>query len=313
MYRFLLFYFCLSLISCGSNSQFKVRVGFVDAFEDETLAKARQGFFIALKDSGYIKDQNMEVIYRNAQNDLPVLTQSLDYLISQNVDVIATNTTLSTITAVQRNSGIPICMMVSPSPQLAGLQKKDGTNPPELFGVYETLEYIDTAFVLLKTLFPEAQKVGAIINQSEPQSREALQRIEKIASSLAIEVVSKPCNNSAEAQLVTESLLNEGIDVFFALPDNTIFAAFETIASACDRENIPILSSESGLVKRGALVAFGADIYEWGYAAGAECATYLKTKTLPKPKKLQKRIKVYNPLKAKKYNLALDSSFVEIQ
>lgn len=313
MFRIIVFFLCVTFFSCHSNSQFKVSVGFVDAFEDETLLKARQGFFIALKDSGFVKDKNMQVIYRNAQNDLTVLTQSVDYLISQNVDVIATNTTLSTITAVQRKSSNPICMMVSPSPQLAGLQQIDGSDPPNLFGVYETLEYIDTAFVLLKTLFPDAQKVGTIINQSEPQSREALKRIEKIASSLNIEVVSKPCNNSAEAQLVTESLLNEGIDVFFALPDNTIFAAFETIASACDRENIPILSSEAGLVKRGALAAFGADIYEWGYAAGAECASYLKTKTLPKPKKLQKRLKVYNPLKAKKYNLALDSSFVEVQ
>ncbi len=64
----------LSLVfACSSGSNRKISIGFVDALEDETLAKARQGFFVALKDSGYVKDDNMKVIYRNAQNDLPVI------------------------------------------------------------------------------------------------------------------------------------------------------------------------------------------------------------------------------------------------
>ncbi|MEX1189281.1 MAG: ABC transporter substrate-binding protein [Bacteroidia bacterium] len=303
-------FFISILISCSSSSSQQVKIGFVDALEDETLAKARQGFFVALKDSGYVKDKNMEVIYRNAQNDLPVLTQSVDYLVSQHVDVIATNATLSTITAVQRNTTIPVCMMVSPSPQLAGLQKKDGSNPPNLFGVFETLEYMDTALALIKTIFPEATKVGTLINQSEPQSREALKRIELKAKELGIEIISRPANSSAETQLVTESLINEGIEVFFALPDNTIFASFETIVAACDRANIPIITSESGLVGRGALAAFGADMYQWGYDSGLECVQFLRTRKLPQLKKLSTRQRVYNQEQAQRFGITLDSSFV---
>lgn len=310
MARILSFFLCLTLLSCGSNSQKKIKIGFVDALEDETLAKARQGFFVALKDSGYVKDENIDIIYRNAQNDLPVLTQSVDYLISQQVDVIATNATLSTITAVQRTSSLPVCMMVSPSPKLAGLQNKDGGNPPNLFGVYETLEYIDTALTLIKTLFPEAKRVGTLINQSEPQSVDALNRIKSKAALLGLEVVSAPANSSAETQLVTESLINSQIDVFFALPDNTIFASFETIVASCNRAQIPILTSEAGLVDRGALAAFGADMYQWGYDAGISCVNYLKTGKIPPLKKLSKRLKTYNPQQAKAFNVKPDSSFV---
>lgn len=312
MARFLAFFLCLSLLSCGSKAPGKVRIGFVDALEDETLAKARQGFFVALKDSGFVKDETIEVIYRNAQNDLPVLTQSVDYLISQQVDVIATNATLSTISAVQRTSKVPVCMMVSPSPQLAGLQNKDGSNPPNLFGVYETLEYIDTALTLIKTLFPEARRVGTLINQSEPQSVDALNRIKIQAASLGLELISAPANNSAETQLVTESLINKGIDVFFALPDNTIFASFETIAASCNRAKIPIITSEAGLVNRGAMAAFGADMYQWGYDAGISCVNYLKTGKIPPLKKLSKRLKIYNPAQAKFFGIQPDSSFVAL-
>ena len=148
--------------SCGNKStkSSKITIGFLDAFEDATIAQAKQGFFVALKDSGFNPETNIEVIYRNAQGDIPVLGQSVDYFISQNVALIVSNTTLSTITAVQKTSSIPVCMIVSPSPELAGLRTKEGKDPINLFGVYETLEYIDTALYLVKTMFPNAKRIG---------------------------------------------------------------------------------------------------------------------------------------------------------
>jgi putative tryptophan/tyrosine transport system substrate-binding protein len=133
------------LTSCSNQSASKgekIKIGFLDAFEDVTIAKAKQGFFVALKDSGFNPEENIEVIYRNAQGDIPNLSQAVDYFVSQNVAMIATNTTLSTITAVQKTGNIPVCMMVSPSPELAGLRTGDGKDPVNLFGVYETLEYV---------------------------------------------------------------------------------------------------------------------------------------------------------------------------
>lgn len=200
-------------------------------------------------------------------------------------------------------------MMVSPSPQLAGLTDKQGKPPANLFGVYETLEYIDTAMALIPKYFPDKKKIGTIINQSEPQSRDALERIKKAAGLFGAEVIALPANNSSETQLVIESLLSKGIDIFFALPDNTIFASFETIVSACDKASIPIITSESGLVKRGALMGFGADIYQWGYEAGIEAVGFFRTGKIPSPVKLRKREKLLNSAKAEKFMIKSDSSF----
>lgn len=304
-----LFFTCLLLLGACQGSQNKIRIGFIDIVEDATLAEARKGFFSALRDSGFIKDENIDVIYRNAQGDIPVLTQSVEYMISSGVQVIATNTTLCTITASQRTTSIPVCMMVSPSPEIAGLTTKDGKAPANLMGVYETLEYIDTAMALIPSLFPKAKKVGTLINQSEPQSVDALERIKQKAAELGLEIISLPANSSAETQLVTERLIAEGIDVFFALPDNTIFASFETIAAACEREKIPIITSESGLVSRGALAAFGANMYQWGYDSGLECARFLKSGKHAGPIKLVHREKLINAKLAKDFGIIPDSSY----
>jgi len=312
LFLFVLSLSLFSLNSCQPKSDKKFTIGFIDIVEDETLELARKGFFKALSDSGFINEKNIQVIYRNAQSDIPALVQSIDYMIAQSADVIATNTTLCTISAVQKTSTIPVCMMVSPTPEIAGLLKKDGTAPSNLFGVYETLEYIDTALTLIPEIFPNAKIIGTIINQSEPQSVDALNRISEVASKLGLEIIVLPANNSAETQLVTESLLNKHIDVFFALPDNTIFASFETIAAACSKANVPIVTSESGLVARGALVAFGADMFVWGYDSGLECVKFLKSGVIPKPVKLARRTKVYNPQVAAEYNFKPDSSFAII-
>ena len=94
-----------------------------------------------------------------------------------------------------------------------------------------------------------------------------------------INLVTLPVNSTADVQLVTASLLSKNVDVFFANPDNIVFESFETIVKACNEKNIPIFTSEAGLVERGAVAAYGADIYQWGYQAGEQAAQYLKTKS----------------------------------
>jgi putative ABC transport system substrate-binding protein len=72
---------------------------------------------------------------------------------------------------------------------------------------------------------------------------------------------------------------------------------------------IPIITSEAGLVSRGALAGFGANMYDWGYASGQDAATYLHTGVLPKPRKLIKRIRMVNPAQAKRYKFVAGKEF----
>ena len=149
----------------------------MDQLQDETLGKAKTGFFDALKKEGF-DNNNLEIIYRNAQNDQPTLIQSLDYIISKKPLFIATNPTLPTIAATQKTKTIPIFMMVSPRPDLAKLTDVSGNAPANLFGVYETLDYLDTSVMIIQSVIPSLKRIGTIYNQSEPQSVDALNKIE---------------------------------------------------------------------------------------------------------------------------------------
>ena len=285
-------------------------IGFVDALEDATLAKARTGFADALKKNGFEDKKNIEIQYRNAENSIPTLTQIVNYFVSEKVDLLATCTTLSSITAAQKTKTIPIFMMVTPTVKLMNL-KSTQTN---LFGAVEDLNYIDTSFSNIpKFLKPKERKlvVGMIYNQSEPQSVDAKARIEADAAKLHITLIALPLNSSADAQLVTQALLGKNIDAFFANPDNTVFASFATILKSCNQKNVPIFTSEAGLVQQGAVAAFGADIYQWGYQAGEQAAQFLKTHKTDglKPEMVKIRRRVYNAAAAKRFNITVPANF----
>ncbi|MCS6991626.1 MAG: ABC transporter substrate-binding protein [Chitinophagales bacterium] len=306
----------IPLIACAPAKRKVPLVGFVDALVDETLAEARKGFFQALADSGYSEEQKtLRVLYRNAQNDLPTLTQIVDYYIAQQVDLIATCPSVATIAACQKTRTIPVCMMVSPSPADAGLLDAHGNPPSNLFGVYEETWYIDTSLALIRQLLPQARRVGAIFNQAEPQSRNALRALEQMCAHLGLELVALPVNNSSESKLVLETLLAKGIDVFFAPPDNTVFASFPAIINSCQNARVPVFTSEAGLVKAGAVAAYGADLYAWGYQAGQQAARFFRQGSLQGlgPQLVNKRVRVYNPSVARQYGIEFPKEFIPLQ
>lgn len=308
----------LLFAACRNAERSAPVVGFVEAFEDVTIARAREGFVQALADSGFREeDASIEIIYRNAQGDIPTLTQIVNYFITEKVDLLATSTTLSTITAIQRVKDIPVFMMVSPEPERMAVLNAEGEAPENLLGVGESLSYIDTSFAIIPRLVKPKGKelvVGMIYNQAEPQSEDALRSVQQMATSLGVRLEALPVNSSADAQLVTQSLLNKNIDAFFANPDNTVFASFETILKNCNQRNVPIFTSEAGLVKRGAVAAFGADLYQWGYQSGAQAARYLKQGNSKgiEIELVKTRRRVYNPAVAQKFGLVFPDTFEAI-
>lgn len=311
-HHLVLIFFCIiNVLKAQSQSKIPT-VGFLDAFKDETLEQATKGYFDALKEKGFSENQKtLKVIYENAQGEIPNLVQMTDYMIAQKVDVIATNPTLPTLTALKRTKNIPICMMVSPKPNLVGLVDENGIYPKNLFGIYDDLDYLKVSINLIKETLPSAKKIGLIYNQAEPQSVRALKDIKKAAKESSLEIITLPVNNSSETQQITQSLLSKNIDAFFAMPDNVVFASFEVIFKTCSQANVPVFTSEEGLVKRGAVVAYGADMYQWGYEAGLQTAEYFESdmKILPKIAKISKHNKIYNPDIVSKFNLKITDEF----
>ena len=67
----------LSLVliaACGNKTESKRNIiGYAQVSSAAALDDARNGFFKALADSGYVRDSTITILERNAQGDIPTL------------------------------------------------------------------------------------------------------------------------------------------------------------------------------------------------------------------------------------------------
>ncbi|MBK7439625.1 MAG: hypothetical protein IPI77_23475 [Saprospiraceae bacterium] len=85
------------VIGCNHKDTNVPVVGFVDASKTTPSGRRKPGFIDALEQAKK-KKRYAQIIYRNAQGNIPTLTQIVNYFIAQEVSLIATNPSLSTIT-----------------------------------------------------------------------------------------------------------------------------------------------------------------------------------------------------------------------
>ena len=310
---------CSVLLTYGCTSEKKkdrLAIGFVEAIEDPTLDQAKEGFFEGLKEGGFSQEiGNIEVIKKNAQGDFTSLVQAIDFLLNKPVDLLATSASITTVTAIKKNHRVPVFMMVAPEPGKAGLLDREGNMPKNLYGVYENLKYIDTSFFLITELMPNIKVLGISYNPAEPQSSDAFNHMKILAKNSGIRLEAVAISNSSETSQALTALTERHIQAFFAMPDNTVFASFELIKKICDSSKIPIFTSEAGLVSRGALCAYGADLFEWGKQSGRLAVKYLsgerKQSNLLEEVKIRRR--VFNPIVAKNYTeLKLPGNYISV-
>src|SRR3954470_5336196 len=76
-------------------------IGVVQVSSLAPLDEAREGFFKALADSGYIRDVNVTFIERNAQGDIPTLSLIMREFLQLNVTQVATISSVATQTALK--------------------------------------------------------------------------------------------------------------------------------------------------------------------------------------------------------------------
>ena len=76
-----LFIGTILMIACSQTNTNIPVIGFADAFEDNTIEQAKDGFTDALMKNGFDEKKNtIKIIYRNAQGNIPTLTQIVKYI-----------------------------------------------------------------------------------------------------------------------------------------------------------------------------------------------------------------------------------------
>ena len=260
----------VTLIACQQAPR-KITIGYVQITQDPVLDAAKAGVFRALADSGFVKGENIKVLDNNAQGDLSMINMMLQSFLSQNVDLIITNSTPCMAAAAQTIRNIPVVFTVAFGPEQIGMK----TIPENLYGIYDPMNV--TAFAdLMQECLPNLKRIGIPYNNAEPNAEYSVKVLSKEFSARGISLVTASVTSTNDIIQAGQYLAGQQIDAFVAAADNTIYLGLPVLAKLATEQKIPLFVTDPMQTEKGAAIGLGVDYFQWGYLAGLKAVEILK-------------------------------------
>lgn len=257
-------FFCLVLLLCllypAVGLAYTVSIN--QFVEHPSLNASVVGFMDELKESGLDIKYNMH----NAQGNMPTVLQIVSQIQGENPDLILAVATPSAQATAQKVKNTPVLFTAVTDPVSAGLVKSNEAPGANVSGTTD-MNPIHEQVSLIRTLQPEAKRLGVIYNAGEANSVVQVALLKAEASSQGFSVEEATTPNSAGIYQAAKSLVGR-VDAIYLPTDNTIISALEPIIKVGVESKIPVYTGEADSVRRGAVASEAIDYYRLGRQTG---------------------------------------------
>ncbi len=235
------------------------KIGIVQLAEHPALDDARRGFEDGLKELGV----NVEIEYKNAQNDIPTTVTIAQKFASDKVDLIYAIATPAAQSAKQAAGDIPLLFSAVTDPVDAGLVDDWDNVGTNVTGTSDLVEETAEQLRMFHTIDPTIKKIGIIYSTSESNSEIQIEEVKKVAPAEGLEVITMGVSNINELPQTLDSLLKK-VDALYNISDNTVASSVELVTNKLLEHNMISVSAEESQVTGGILITNGLSYYELG-------------------------------------------------
>lgn len=279
------------------------QIGITQIVSHPSLDAAREGFKQSLTEAGV----QAEFEEQNAQGDQATATS-----IAQNFagkDLVLAIATPTAQAAAQVISDKPILFTAVTDPVAAGLVKTLEAPGANVTGTSD-LNPVAEQIGLVKEIAPDAQSVGIVYSSGEVNSEVQVEMAQEAAQEQGLTVQTATVSNSGEVAQAANSL---DVDAFYIPTDNTVVSAIESVISAAESQQVPVVAGEGDSVRRGAMATYGIDYTKLGAQTGQMAAQVLGgTDPASMPVQTQETPElVVNPAAAERAGVTLPAALVE--
>ena len=218
-------------------------------------------FVEALSELGWIKDKNVVVEYRYADNHPERLPDMAAELVHLKVDVIVTAGTLAPLAAKRATATIPIVMAAAGDPLGSGLVSNlahPGGNitglslmAPDLGG--KRLE-------LLKELLPDISKVAVLWNVDNPYAANVFRETDRAAQTLRVALQSLEVRSSDDFDTVFRAVKAQHPEGFITVEDPLTVDHRKRIVEFAATNRLPAIHGVREFAEVGGLIAYGTSL-----------------------------------------------------
>lgn len=227
---------------------------------------------------------NIEVNERNAEGEIPVVSQIIEGFVADGVDFIAPVTTPAAQAAYQiveaAGGTIPIAYSAVTDPFAAGLATDPSTHPDFITGS-QSLPPFAAVIDAVQAAVPDVQVIGMPVAPAEANSGPVEAAIQALADERGLKLETAAVTDSSEVGTATDALVSRGVEVIILPTISTVEAGAAAVAQVADDNDIPVFGAAASMAGNAASVAIGADYYAAGARAGEIACSVLSGEASP--------------------------------
>jgi putative ABC transport system permease protein len=258
---------CVALLSAcgGGDHPGRPVIGIVQVSSLVQLDEAREGFYKALADSGFVRDVNVTFLERNAQGDIPTLSLIMREFIQNRATHVATISSIATQTAMKVITDRPIVFGGVANPYVIGAGTSPTSHRPNVTGAEIPLP-VDSALALAHEAFPNVTTWGTLYDPADPFAEHYLGMAKRQAEVLKVRLLTTAATSPQDIAPGVQALRAQGVGGIMQIPSVMIGGGYSALVKQARELGIPVVSSNTGYL--GSPLALGASFYDNGYAQG---------------------------------------------
>ena len=223
-----------------------------------------------LRELGWIEGQNLIIERRYADGRAELLRPLAEDLVRLNVEVIVTIGTDAAVAAKNATTTIPIVMRGAGDPVRAGLVASLARPGGNITGFSVVSPELDAKRVeVLHELLPAAQRVGVLVNPTNPGSRIGRNEFEEVCRSLGIQPIFIELSAASKAEDAVETVARQGGQALLVINDSLFVSNRVAIMRAAMKYALPTAVGNRDLLMAGGLLSYGNSVLEQNQRSAA--------------------------------------------
>ena len=243
------------------------RIGLLTSQYRPTAAEAaeirRAGIEASLRQFGWVEGENLVIERRYADGRVELLKPFAEEFVRLNVDVIVANGTDAAIAAKNATTRIPIVMTSAGDPLRTGLVPSLARPGGNITGFSITAPEADAKLLsLLREVLPEAQRVGVLVNPTNPIHSIRRDENERVYRSLGIQPIFVQVSTVEALEDAVAEVSQRRGQALVLLSDSLFLSKRNELMRAALRYSLPPFVEGADMLRAGGLVSYAVKVSE---------------------------------------------------
>jgi putative ABC transport system substrate-binding protein len=226
---------------------------------------AMRSVWQGLRQLGYVKGKNVEVIVRSAENRGERLPAVVAELLEQKLDVLVAGSTPGALAAKKATSTVPIVFAGVLDPVGSGVVPSLARPGGNITGVTVGIGgegFTGKCLEVLKETAPGISRVAVLVNPGYPLSRQFRNEVQAVEKTLGMKFEVHDAANAGQLASALAAIDASQAQGIFVTPDPFLTASSGTIAQFAAAKRLPSLHYSERFAEAGGLVSYGGSVDE---------------------------------------------------